>query len=824
MTFNDPVEMVLEALRAHGCDPKKNGQGWKAFCPSHERDGEPHTPSLSVGTNDRGDALVCCHAGCALEEITKSIGKEPRDLFAGNGRAHPTKRTTPSKPTRSFATKQAAIDALLSWSTYRGGRVSEYPYPPSTAIKLRCDFSDGRKKEFVWLHESGGAWKMTKPQGKLPPYGAIALATDGPLYSPEGEKDTDAAGSLGLSAFTSGFGCNAETATDWGPYIAGRDIIIVADAHTPGVEHAYRKAQIFHDLGCKVKLIEALPGVPDGGSVSDFVELHDSAESDDLRRQIEAIVEETPRWFPPVPAEASDAAVALPEWRPFPVECLPEPIRSLAREGATALGCDPSMIALPVLSVCAAAIGTTRQVRLKRTWTEPPVIWSAVIARSATLKTPAHDLAVRPLLKAQENQFRAFESASREYETDRLHYDTELSEWKRSKRTRDRLASPPQAPSAPVCVRHLVSDCTLEALAPILSGNPRGLLVARDELSGWLGSFNEYKSKGSDVPNWLQLHRAGTIVVDRKSAAQKTIYVPRAAVSICGTIQPGTIRRALTTEFFECGLAARLLIAEPPIKPKRWREAELPERVERDYAATLLRLLSLSQEPGRDGELRPVDVELSPEAKRLWVTFYNEFADDQSNAGSDDLAAVFGKLEAYAARFALVLALVAAPDSRAIDAESVRAGIGLAKWFASEAERMYAIFAESDEGRERSTLIGWIRDHGGTVAVRDLQAGNRQYRNSGDAEAALAGLAAAGIGRFDYVRTDGRQRREFRLAVNVSPAGATVSKACADVDSADTPKSNGRADVPSGWSEGSWKAACSAETHGEPADCENWAE
>jgi hypothetical protein len=92
---------------------------------------------------------------------------------------------------------------------------------------------------------------------------------------------------------------------------------------------------------------------------------------------------------------------------------------------------------------------------------------------------------------------------------------------------------------------------TIEKLAEILEDNPGGTLVARDELAGWLGSFTRYKAQkgGTDLPNWLEMHRAGTVIVDRKTAERQTLFIQRAAVSITGGIQPGVLARALTPEF-----------------------------------------------------------------------------------------------------------------------------------------------------------------------------------------------------------------------------------------------------------------------------------
>jgi hypothetical protein len=83
-------------------------------------------------------------------------------------------------------------------------------------------------------------------------------------------------------------------------------------------------------------------------------------------------------------------------------------------------------------------------------------------------------------------------------------------------------------------------------LAEILSANPRGVLAAVDELVTWLGGFDQYRPRGgSDAAKWLSIHRAESLIVDRKTAAKKTIFVKHAAVSLAGTIQPRALRRAL---------------------------------------------------------------------------------------------------------------------------------------------------------------------------------------------------------------------------------------------------------------------------------------
>ena len=57
----------------------------------------------------------------------------------------------------------------------------------------------------------------------------------------------------------------------------------------------------------------------------------------------------------------------------------------------------------------------------------------------------------------------------------------------------------------------------------------------------------------------------------------------RAAVSVCGTIQPGTLARALTQDYLDAGLAARLLLAMPPKQLKKWSEVEIHPETEDAY-------------------------------------------------------------------------------------------------------------------------------------------------------------------------------------------------------------------------------------------------
>src|SRR5580700_2065135 len=98
----------------------------------------------------------------------------------------------------------------------------------------------------------------------------------------------------------------------------------------------------------------------------------------------------------------------------FPTALLPVPLRTFVAESAEAIGVDEAFVALPLLAAAASAIGTTRRIRLKATWTEPAVLWVALVAPSGTIKSAPLELAMTWVRRRQEALFRAHRKATDE--------------------------------------------------------------------------------------------------------------------------------------------------------------------------------------------------------------------------------------------------------------------------------------------------------------------------------------------------------------------------------------------------------------------------
>ncbi len=340
----------------------------------------------------------------------------------------------------------------------------------------------------------------------------------------------------------------------------------------------------------------------------------------------------------------------------------------------------------------------------------------------------------------------------------------------------------------------LIEDATVEALVAALEENPRGLLVANDELSSWLGSMGRYNgTAAADESFFLKAYGGRSHSVSRRSG--RSIHVRSAACWITGTIQPGVLQRALGVERRESGLLARLLLAHPPRRPKQWTTDSIGWATREDFVRVMEGLYGLRHELV-DGRQESQVVRLSMAAEELFVAFYERHGRELIEL-TGDLAAAWSKLEETAGRLALIFheARLAAGErinSGEIDAATMAAAIELVGWFKHETRRVYRLLAETAEDRATrqsgERLEVFVAGQGGTVAVRDVIAGVRSIEDAEQAEEALQRLVEAGRGRWIERRTTdkgGRPTRVFSLkaaGVSAQPPKTSAKTSCADAD------------------------------------------
>lgn len=288
----------------------------------------------------------------------------------------------------------------------------------------------------------------------------------------------------------------------------------------------------------------------------------------DCPRQIHNAWKREPR---PITAPATSSSPAksspIPAWQPFPTSALPPAVAALIEESARAIGCDEAFVSLPLLAVLGSAIGTTRRVEIKPGWTALPIVWPVTVAESGSHKSPAADVSLDHVRDREDVLHEEYLSEVSAYEYEVETYEKARAAWRQSKHAGDEV---PVRPREPLQRRVLIEDATIEALVAALADNPRGLLVATDELAGWLDGHGKYNgSASSDEAFFLKAYSGRSHNVARRGG-RRSIHIRQAAVWITGTIQPGVLARSLGVERRESGFLARLLLAAPPRRPKRW--------------------------------------------------------------------------------------------------------------------------------------------------------------------------------------------------------------------------------------------------------------
>ena len=121
-------------------------------------------------------------------------------------------------------------------------------------------------------------------------------------------------------------------------------------------------------------------------------------------------------------------------------------------------------------------------------------------------------------------------------------------------------------------------DPTVEKLGEILRDNPRGVLIFRDELSGFLRNLDR-EGRESDRAFYLEAwNGTGRFSYDRISRG--TIDIEAACVSILGGIQPGPLSAYLARAFQggadDDGLVQRFQLVVWPDPPGTWKNIDQP--------------------------------------------------------------------------------------------------------------------------------------------------------------------------------------------------------------------------------------------------------
>jgi Protein of unknown function (DUF3987) len=463
---------------------------------------------------------------------------------------------------------------------------------------------------------------------------------------------------------------------------------------------------------------------------------------------------------------ASQKLRALLQHRPAPLDLnrFLEPwFAKILLDTAHAMPTAPEFLFTTLLSAAASRVGTAAQIVIKPSakYTQPMVFWTAIVAQSGSLKTPAQRIILDPLI--------ALEKDANDI------YQAELEAYERAKAAGTNTQKPTRK-------RYLTKDSTLETLQRIHAENSRGILYYRDELAGAFKSRNQYRGgQGADEEAELDQWTGSALIVDR---AERSTCLPKTSICRTGNYQWEVLSELMGDHRDVNGAWSRWLFcaADAPLRYLNLHADEPETTISETLTWLYLRL----------EELPKRDYLLSLEAKYLFEAWQHQLVDTQQLEEVAGLQLVYPKIEAYTARLALWLHIVNAVLRREqptalISGDTMEQAIELAAYFLWQ-HRLIHTHNSPESGLAAIALkIQQFAKRVGTVSASRLKSGIRALRQTttDQIRQLMQTLAEQGYG---FVRGDGADlvyaAASQRQPSTVNSVDATVSTSSIPVNSA----------------------------------------
>jgi hypothetical protein len=469
---------------------------------------------------------------------------------------------------------------------------------------------------------------------------------------------------------------------------------------------------------------------------------------------------------PPAPGIEPDPASDPPA---FPADLLPGLWQPWAADAARAAGAPVDYVALSLLGAAASLIGGARRVSPVAGWREPCVLWTALAGAPGAGRRRGATPALGLLRALQDELVPDAHAACCRHAAGQERARWRHRQWCQRVRHSAGYIDPPPLPSdalPPAPPRQLVTDePSPGAVAGLLHGNPRGLLLAPASLGDWLAGVARQRG-GRDRAQWLKAWSAEPWAVTRYRDV--ALDSQDAAVSILGRLPAEGFDAAR----LDGALLCRLLFAAPPRPPVQALQPA-SRQLQQQAQAALMRLA------GMDAAAR--DVPLSAGALAAFEDFRRAHGaaaaalDPSASSGCRHAAAWFSRGPANVLRLAGVLAWLAwaaaHPPRRAepaqLPAGAMRAAIRLWQDYLWPHARF--VLGASDRAllqQQVEQVRRWLRANSKTrVSREDLR--RRALKQQVDAartDVIIAVLVKEGILEpLETAPTGGRKEHRWRV-------------------------------------------------------------
>lgn len=378
----------------------------------------------------------------------------------------------------------------------------------------------------------------------------------------------------------------------------------------------------------EVGALVAFPAFIQPKGKTDFNDMHLEQGSEAVTTAIQNAQHPPHLW--PEPQPLPDL---LPDAQAFDYTLLPEAFRGWVQDVSERMQCPPDFVAVGAITAASALIGAKARIRPKQhdSWKVTPNLWSMVIGRPGVMKSPALSEALAPLRRIETQRRAEHEEAQNAYKVNitlsKLSKDDTEAKAKKAlkagkKEEAEALLKSHQAEeeSPPQLSRLIVNSANVPTLVQLMSVNPWGLLLERDELIGLLSDMD--KQGNEDYRSFLLTAFDGDkpYTLDRMGTGLNQ-HVKQLCLSVIGSIQPGRltdyIHDALTGGAGDDGLIQRFQLAVWPEPSKEWVNVDRwPNHEARErYQAIFDRLANM---PVPEELENPIEYQFSSDAQ---ITF-----------------------------------------------------------------------------------------------------------------------------------------------------------------------------------------------------------
>lgn len=242
-------------------------------------------------------------------------------------------------------------------------------------------------------------------------------------------------------------------------------------------------------------------------------------------------------------------------------ELLPKTLADFVLDEADRMPCPPDYVAAALIVSLGSVIGAKIGLRPKRNddWVVTPNLWGGVIGSPSSKKTPSIAPALRYLDRLELNESKRVESEMKVYESDLASYEAMEASIKANMKAAAKSGSGGQSkmdnarydlqalerPAEPVTRRFKSNDATVPKIGDILSKQPFGIMVFRDELMGLLSSWDREGHEGDRTFYLEGWNGLGSFNIDRIGRGE--IKIENLCLSLFGGIQPDILERYLAT-------------------------------------------------------------------------------------------------------------------------------------------------------------------------------------------------------------------------------------------------------------------------------------